>query len=47
MVTALGLLGYALLVLAAWMLSPVAGVAAAGAACLYLSYANWQPPRRD
>ncbi len=45
MVTAVGLLGYALLVVAAWMVAPVAGVAACGVVLVYLAYANQQ--RRD
>ncbi len=44
MMLALGLLGYALLVIAAAMVSLPLGVAAAGAVCLYLAYANL--PRR-
>lgn len=42
---ALGLLGYALLVIAAALVAPVAGVAVAGVVCLYLAYAN--QPRRS
>jgi hypothetical protein len=44
MTLALGLLGYALLIIAAALLHPVAGLAASGAVCLYLAYAN--QPRR-
>lgn len=46
MVTAVGILGYVLLVIAGWLVSPVVGIAAAGVVCLYLAYAN-QPARRD
>lgn len=42
--TALGLAGYALLVLAAAMVAPALGVAALGVVLLYLAYAN--APRR-
>lgn len=42
---ALGLVGYALLILAASLVHPVAGIAAAGVVCLYLAYAN--QPRRN
>jgi hypothetical protein len=45
MTLALGLLGYTLLVIAAALVSPVLGIAAAGVVCLYLAYANL-PPRR-
>ena len=45
MVTAIGLLGYGLLILAATMVAPVLGIAVAGVVCLYIAYAN-QPPRR-
>lgn len=45
MMTVLGLLGYALLIIAGGMVAPVLGVAVAGVICLYLAYAN-QPPRR-
>ncbi len=45
MTLALGLLGYALLIIAASMIAPVCGVAAAGLVCLYLAYANL--PRRS
>ena len=45
MVTAIGLLGYALLILAAALVTPVLGIAVAGVVCLYVAYAN-QPTRR-
>lgn len=45
MTLALGLLGYALLIIAAALITPIAGVAAAGAICLYLAYANDHPRR--
>lgn len=44
MTLALGLLGYALLIIAAVLIAPVLGVAVAGLVCLYLAYAN--QPRR-
>lgn len=40
MTLALGLLGYALLIIAAALVAPQLGIAAAGAICLYLAYAN-------
>lgn len=46
MTLALGLVGFALLVIAAAILSPVAGLAVAGAVCLYLAYVNQPPDRR-
>lgn len=42
----LGLIGYALLVLAAGLVDLRFGVAVAGGICLYLAYANPQPTRR-
>lgn len=44
MTIAIGLLGYALLIIAAALVAPVAGIAVAGFICLYLAYAN--QPRR-
>ncbi len=43
--TAIGLLGYGLLIAAAFLVSPILGLAVAGVVCLYIAYAN-QPPRR-
>jgi hypothetical protein len=45
MVTAIGLLGYALIIIAATLVAPVLGIAVAGVVCLYIAYAN-QPARR-
>lgn len=45
MVTVIGLVGYALLVIAAALVAPALGIAAAGVVCLYIAYAN-QPSRR-
>ena len=45
MMLALGLLGYALLIIAGALVSPVLGIAVAGLVCLFLAYVN-QPPRR-
>lgn len=45
MVTAIGLLGYGLLILAAGLVAPTLGIATAGVVCLYIAYAN-QPSRR-
>lgn len=45
MTFAIGLLGYALLIIAGFMFAPVLGVVVAGLVCLYVAYAN-QPPRR-
>ena len=45
MTLALGLVGYALLIIAAALVTPIAGIAVAGVVCLYLAYAN-QPTRR-
>lgn len=45
MTLALGLAGYALLILAAAIVWPVLGIAVAGLVCLYLAYAN--QPRRS
>ena len=48
MVTAIGLLGYALIIIAAVLVNPVLGVAVAGLVCLYIAYANQpKPTRRD
>lgn len=44
-ILAVGLLGYALLIIASAMVNPVLGIAVAGVVCLYLAYAN-QPTRR-
>jgi hypothetical protein len=43
-ILAVGLLGYALLILAAALVNPVLGLAVAGVICLYIAYAN-QPAR--
>lgn len=45
MTLALGLLGYAFVIIAAGLVAPWLGIGAAGAVCLFLAYAN-QPPRR-
>ena len=41
----IGLLGYALLIVAASLIDIKLGIAVAGAICLYISYVN-QPPRK-
>lgn len=43
MTLALGLLGFALLIIAAALVAPVLGVAVAGGVCIYLAYVNQQP----
>jgi hypothetical protein len=45
MTLALGLLGFALLIIAAALVTPIAGLVAAGLVCLYLAYVN--QPRRS
>lgn len=40
MTLALGLIGYALLIVAAGLLAVPLGIAAAGVVCLYLAYVN-------
>lgn len=43
--TAIGLLGYALVIVAAGMVDIKLGVLVAGLACLYIAYANREPTR--
>jgi hypothetical protein len=43
---AIGLLGYALLILFAATIDLRLGLAAAGGVCLWISYVNQQPPRK-
>ncbi len=46
MTLALGLLGFALVIIAAALVTPALGVAVAGAVCLYLAYVNTPPTGR-